>query len=337
MNLDRATFDHIVDALQQEAPLYFEGRAVTDVQIVETIPRPYSQLARVLIRFTDGEERAYIKLYRHPRLGDDHNSSSAKREHDAHAMLYEAFKEIEGCGVVRPIASFSELGGWVMEEIAGRTLEQELSRSATRWSGKRARQDLQKTLWQAGAFLRHFQQEFRQEDSISVEACGVLSEIDELLDRSDSMGTANAARVRAHVARLVAAQGNKPLPVVGQHGECYAPHHIFVRGGELLVFDITGIKYGPEYEDLSNLWVSLEALLKYPLFSRSVVGDLQAALLQGFKEGTEIQRAAFEIFQIKNMLRLLDSLRRISVTDWRAGVRRLVGLRFVRRWILKRT
>lgn len=337
MSLDRPTFERIARALRDDAGRYFPRRTVTDVEIVETIPRPYSQLARFVIRYSDGMERAYAKLYRHPRLGHEHNRSSVEREYGAHEALHRAFENIEGCGVVRPIASFAELGGWVMEEIDGRTLEQELSRKGPRWAGSRSRESLIASLDKAGLWLRHLQESFRQEGSTTLADSGILQEIDQLVENTVEMNEADKDRLRAHVSNLVAAHGTPPLPLVGQHGECYAPHHIFIRDGELLVFDITGIKYGPPYEDLANLWIGLEALRKYPVFSRSTVADLQSALLQGFSQGQELDTAAFEIYQIKNMLKLLDSIGRISVTDWRAGIRRAIGLRFVKGWLRDRS
>jgi len=336
MTIDLGSIEEIISRLGRSPESYFPDRMVDDIRLEKTIPRPYSQLARIRIGFSDGVERAYIKIYRHPRLGSGHNRSSAEREHDAHATLFEAFRGVDSCSVVRPIASFPDLGGWVMEAVEGPTLAEELHRKGHRLASPKASKTLLRAVAEAGTWLDHLHRQIRRDESVSVEECGVLEDITTLLEQSTALDDLERQQMAAYAQNLVRQLGTDRLDVVGQHGECYAPHHIFVTNGRLLVFDITGIKYGPLFEDLSNLWVGLEALRKYPLFSEPDVQRLQRAFLEGYGSDIDPQNPALALYELKNMLKLSSSWSRGAAKDWRGWARRSNGRWFIRRWLAGR-
>jgi len=307
------------------------------VRIVRTIIRPYSQLARASIRFRDGEVlKTYIKLYRHPKLPHTHNQDSAEREHSAHKTLHEAFQGLDGCTVVRPIAVFREWGGWVMENVDGRTLDSILRTKGNRISSVFSMAKLRRYASLTGRWLQHFQRSTRHDATVSLESAGVRQEIESALEDCEAFAREERDRIIDCSERLCSQTTQTSLGVVGQHGECFTPHHIFVSKGRVVVFDITGIKDGPAYEDLASLWVSLEAMLKYPLFKASDVEELQAAYLEGFSAEREIDESVFQLYVLKHMLKLLASWTRRSKGASFAALRSSAGRRFARNWLLNR-
>ena len=333
---DHDALRDVVRSLEAGATEFFPGKELRGIELEGWILREYSHLAMLRVRFAAGDRKICVKFYRHPHRAHDFNAASASKEYEAHRRLSAVFEGIESYSVIEPVAGFPEQGAWAMEFVEGRTLDAVLRSKGNRLASSRSGDDLRRYARLAGQWLQRLQEGTRGDGEPGDEHPGPIGAIRSKLETEGLFTDAERRRILDCAERLCREVGELSAPVVGMHGECFTPHHVFVSDGRIVVFDITGIRYGPPYEDLVSFWVGLEALLKYPVFRRRDIDRLQAAYLEGYAPDFPLSETAFELYKLKHMLGLLNSLHRSSKSSRMRAVRTWAGRSFVKNWVLER-
>jgi colanic acid/amylovoran biosynthesis glycosyltransferase len=190
----------------------------------------------------------------------------------------------------------------VMERAHGLPLDVLLRRARLKRNGERR---LVTPVRRAGRWLRYMHQTSRFDDDgrhlLTALVLNALEDL-ELVAAADRTIRRRRTEVADRLRALEARVAERPLPVVGQHGD-YWPGNIFIGERKVQVIDFEGYREGLPLDDVAYFLLQLKAYFSYPLIRRPYAG-----LARAFLDGAGVRREdeeALELFVTAKALRSL--------------------------------
>jgi Ser/Thr protein kinase RdoA (MazF antagonist) len=292
--------------------------------------RRLSDLARVGFEVNGKSREIYIKFHKHPSSPEERVRMKAQLEYQTLQCLSRAFAAIPGYSVVCPLAYFPEYKAVVTEKAEGTSLYIWLNRPVHMLLGP-GRARLEQWCYQAGFWLRKFQELTAQRDKERFASGHFWEEVATLLQRCNTLGFSPLFRERvgnwfmAELSRL----GEPEIEVVGQHPD-FHPQNILVTPTGITVLDFTSFRHGNRYYDLACFLTFLASRLKHPCFRVAPIERLQAHFLQGYHV-LALDDPLLRLHWVKEMLRYCTTLRS-RLSRWSLSLVQ----RFFLRWAVQR-
>ncbi len=323
----------VLSTMTHRYEVYFPG-VRTPPRILSTSMehRHLSDVARVRFQLARGSTEIYIKFHKHPSSPDERVRRKAKLEYETLKWLFEAFASVPGCSVVRPIAYFSEYKAVVTEKAEGVSLYAWLNRPFHTLLGSR-RKSVEEWCYQAGYWLRKFQELTAKCEKEKFESDAIRGEIESILQRCETLGFSHFFRqqVGTWLRSELDLLDEPAVEVVGQHPD-FHPQNILVTPTDITVLDFTSFRYGNRYYDLACFLTFLDSRLKHPFFRPAQVDHLRASFLRGYRLLT-VEDPLLRLYCVKEMLDYCATLRsRIPRSFWSLGL----AQRFFLRWAKQR-
>jgi len=300
----------VLDRLCRDAARYFPDRATPpEVGRVELVRRPLSDIAHVELSFGDTTTAVYVKLHRKPNAPVGRVRHKAGVEFETLGFLYERFRSIPGCAVVRPIAYFPEEMAVVTEAAVGDNLHRLIKTGAVAWRVASEHDRLARVCHASGVWLRHFQQLTRKPESLRLRVDEVLGPIRIDLKACVEIGfpKSEAAQLLALCEAELRRMDGRELPTVGVHPD-FQPDNILIADDTVTVLDFTSFGYGSACHDVARFLVTLDAFRRNPLYGRGLPG-LMAAFLKGYGIPDGDTRPLLLTSVVRNLARLTQSVR----------------------------
>jgi hypothetical protein len=330
-----ATFAPALTDLRANALRYFGTEPVRLIEAGEQ-ERPFSRLLRVRVESSNGPlAHLFVKAFK-PKDGPDGIDMMRARVAGDFATtlnVHRAMSSHGDLGAVRPVACYPEHLMIVTEEVAGRTLLEELCASACWFPRDATLQRLAATTANVGRWIRAFQATDYRGGVVSPES--LLDYIDVRLERlvehADDVDDGRRRQVLDHVAWLCARIPAADLQETRVHSDL-SLGNVLVPPGRVVVLDFAMAGWGTRLHDLTRVFVQIDLLRVKPHLQRSVVRVLQRSLVRGF-DRTLTEDAP--LFRLLVLLHRVNHLTTLTVNRARWPERAYNG--FVRlqhlRWI----
>jgi Ser/Thr protein kinase RdoA (MazF antagonist) len=265
--------------------------------------RPFSQVLEVHI---DGGGRAitaFVKILKPRAEGPEALEATRRniaREFEMTARVHRGLDGQVGLSTAQPIACYPDLLAMVTERVDGVALDRSLARGHT-LASEGAVERLLTTMGRVGAWLKAFQ---------SVDAPGGQVSLDEMRIYLDKRlqpladGGVIEREVRSgllrYFDRLAGRVSASDLPEVPVHAD-FTPENVVIRGDEVTVLDFTMAKRGPQYLDLSHMYMHVDQLKARPWFRPAVVDGLTRALVGGFDPLLHTHHPLFQLLLLQHV------------------------------------
>ncbi len=240
----------------------------------------------------------FVKIHSEPHLASldealqlPHLKETARQEFQTLCAVDAAFSgaAVAGCAAVRPFAFLESWNAIVMEEVAARSLKQELLRPRMMLGQDREWIPFQEAMGGAGLWLRRFHEQVgRLDGEQGVDVPALRDEATRALEPLQAaVGAGQLDRVRAALERRLAQLEGSRTPIALMHGDFNCANILVSPERTLYVLDPNAITRRPVYEDLARLLTDLMTR-KVQVFTGGAwvrSGRLQgcrAALLQGY-------------------------------------------------------
>lgn len=292
----------VLSTISRHYEVYFPG-VQRPPQIISTSieHRRLSDLARVKLRLDERSTEIYIKFHKHPHSPDERVRAKAQLEYETLKWLSEAFESVPGCAVVSPIAYLSVYKAVITQKAEGVSLYTRLNRPLHALFGA-GRKGMETWCYQAGCWLRKFQELTAKPEKERFESGRFWEEIESLLQRCGTLGFSRRFRerigtwLRSELDRL----GEPEVELVGQHPD-FHPQNILVSPKGITVLDFTSFRYGNRYHDVACFLTFLTSRLKHPCFRTTQIERLQANFLRGYRM-LALEDPLLRLYHVKDML-----------------------------------
>jgi tRNA A-37 threonylcarbamoyl transferase component Bud32 len=197
------------------------------------------------------------------------------------------------CSVPRLLMFDEPNHALVTERADGKSLAGIIREARTRGIGR-----LATSLRRAGTWLRIMQSHTKTGDDgrhvLTAVVLLALRDLD-LVSAGDSAVRRRCATIIERLRTLEARLAEKPLPIVGHHGD-YAPDNIFIGDRRVDVIDFSNYREGLPFEDVAQLLVHLELAGRHN-------PKLKRALLDGY--GAAVDEDQLQLFTMTKTLEML--------------------------------
>lgn len=327
------------DALEIVAgrPTALDGRKLSLQGVHAVSHRRFSHLAKVGV-LVDGETRtAYVKVVRPKDATEATRETLRLRlEHEVSVMvrLAHALKGHRHVGAVEPLLCVPEALLLMTLEVRGMPLADLLSARARWWPRQVGLDSLAKQLGYAGLWLAMFQQALRDHPSDEVIVADLRAYLDVRLQRLKTSSTCGE-RWRDDVLRLFDAYASAVEPEhlqrVPVHAD-YAPGNIIIGPDRATGIDLSMVRQGLRYHDVTHLDMHLDLMTLKPQFRSATLDPLRMAFARGFEDGGVLGTP------VAHLSRLLHTINHMSTvvlrrSGWRDRLLAGSTLRFHEAWL----
>jgi thiamine kinase-like enzyme len=322
----------VLQKLTERYFLYFpDAKMSPTISSVTVTSRRHCDIAWAELKFDGSTARICVKFPKEPgktpktpleRVGQD-----ARVDFETLSYLYERFRRVPGCSVVRPIAFFPEEMAVVTEEVEGENLHDLIKKKASLWHAGSEVEVLRAHCRACGVWLRHFQEFTTQQRRAALPVSRILEQVGTDLEVCVKMGLPGAVSLsllRFCEEQLRSVEG-RDFPVVGEHPD-FQPDNILLSPAGVTVLDFTNFRYGSAYNDIARFLASLDFLQKNPLYRRGRIRTLIAAFLQGYGWSQNEMDAGLTVYLIRYMVQAARTVRKVSYPN---PVKRLIERRAI--------
>lgn len=313
-----------------------------DLEVLQHIERPFSELVRVRLASPTSSRCLYVKRYKPKGQGQEQwllARDRVTRDYHASLRVIDRVGGVSGYAAVRPVACYPEDLALITEELPGETLTQTIERSARGWPRRPELDRLAAVLARVGGWIRLFQGE-RADQSGSLALASMREYLDVRLRKivassNDPFDEADRQRLLDWFDRVAAQVAGSELIGVPVHADL-CPANVLVHAGTIAVIDFAMASTGGLYLDLARMYTQLEFMQAKPWFRRQVIAELQRALLRGYDPLLRPDRPLFALFLLQHtmtqFLKLTLRPGRSTARMWNGYVRQRH-----RRWIHRLT
>ncbi len=288
-----------------------------DFRLEAGASRPGSDLWRARAVVEGRPRRLVVKVIRFLRPEDESvraHAARAQAEFDTLRRLRRDLQPWPDLRVPEPIMCLPEHRALILEEVGGETLKHLVLRQAQRPGSAQGWRRITDGFRAAGRWLGVIQS-LEQGPRERLDLEGMLAYDEVRLQRLVALGCLRprlADGVRAESRRLRDRLLDGPaLDSVFVHGD-FCPSNMLLDGDTLVVLDFTMVERGSTHQDLTYCFEYLERfmnrLLDRPFIRRRVIRELQAALLDGYRERMPISDPLFRLHQIRHHLNYLVNM-----------------------------
>jgi aminoglycoside phosphotransferase (APT) family kinase protein len=300
-----------------------------DFRIVRHLPRPYSDVYRLLLVSPNAAASfVYVKILA-PKTKSPANTEKyiarLAAEFNAGQRLHATFRHEDEFAVIKPVAHYPEFLAIVSEEAPGESLAHLIAREGRLWPADEKMERLAKHCRRAGQALAAMQK--ATPESAKFKPAELIEYIDVRLQRLSAseqtpFTSADRRQILKFLESAIPAIPPEQLASCGTHGD-YAPFNLLAATEKITVVDFTMFKTGSAYNDLTYFHHRLEGYLHKPIYRRQTIRRLQNAFLSGYVEAmgkTKQQwRVAadllFKILWIKHVVNNYSALMRQRVAS----------------------
>lgn len=284
--------------------------------VLRRIDGPFSTVYRVRIDTPGVVRHAYIK-FMIPRDGSVEELARLDRmlarEFAATRHLYDALRQDEAMGALRPLALLRDRRAIVTEEVPGRPYSDLLV------DGERSTAALAAIAASVGRWIRIYQELDVTPPPPPIELAERRRYLDDRLrlleGRVLAPGECRAALARFDaLTRDIGAPAVKAVPI---HADLTPANVVVDDGGRMTVLDFTMAKTGPTLHDLTHFYFHLELMAGRHRRRLAALREAQAALLGGYAPSCSVHDPLFRLLLLQHAACHLAQLssRRLPVVD----------------------
>ena len=288
---------------------------IQSYDILQVNERPYSHVARCVLRGTDGEKRVYVKIYKPFRYGKRKDySEKIVREFKTTLFWYQKLKDIDGVGTIKPLYIFPGDYTIITEETPGKRFVDMLPRLKY-ISTPGTRRHMRTVLFNIGRWLQVFQQIGEIKDQ-RFNPGDLIADVDLRLRRLvDYKGlyfdNDDRHRILSALHKMARDVTREELRICLLHQD-FSLSNILINNDEVVLLDFNDIQKGSIYFDVSRFFHQLEMLTFQPAFRKRVVKDLQRSFLKGYGTPDITEHALFRMFLVRHSFTQLIKIARFN-------------------------
>lgn len=300
-----------------------------DLQIGKIIKRPYSYVAKCLLKGSDSETYVHVKYYKNSKLPENEMQGLVEQDFQRLSYWNDKFKGSARYCVVQPLFIIPEKYIIITKDIPGNDLLRMITQNAAFFPSENRMKVLRRSLQDTGGWLQYFQ-------SLSPETDEKFS-IDEFSDYLDvrlkilcedkrrRFPDKYRKQILNYISQNSASISGEELRIAFCHGD--------FNLGNIIVTEaqVTGLDFGARNKssfllDVSRIYHQLFLLHFKPQFRLSVIRELQKALLEGFGHPQADRLMIFKFLLIRHTLTHLVGITRF----WQKGFKE----RLYNYWVL---
>jgi hypothetical protein len=272
----------------------------------------FSEIFKAKCFHNQGERNIVIKKYTEETRSYDTLRFSLEKEYHTLLFLYDKFKAFQGLSVVRPITILPEKNILITEHFDGKKLNELIIKDA-RWLPLKPQiERLQFILFQAGKWLRTFQEFTKKQTSVLFQKIDYSEKIQKRLELFWQYGLEKSykKKINDFINKTIKEANGTSLEIVGYHGD-FTPGNILVTDSEIGVLDLDRFDFRPKYDDLTIFLAALEG-------NKSILGMQKKyinILVKSFLHGYGIDQINLNLFNIYIFLNTLKKLSNIDLNQ----------------------
>jgi len=272
----------------------------------------FSEIIKVKFFQDQIEQRFVIKKYIAGRRSSKDLTSCVQNEYNILTYLYHKFSGLHGFNVIRPIAILLDRNILITEDFPGNKLNSLILNNA-RWIPSNVRfKRLTSYLFQAGKWLRYFQEFTKKQELFSLHESDYLEKVKQKLTLSINYGLVETGHHEIYdfVSKKISKASHLFLESVGYHGD-FSPWNILARENEIRVLDFDRFAYRSKYDDLTFFISALQG-------NKSILGMQKRKinlLIKCFLDGFGLEQIDWNVFNLHMVLTTLKNLNNIDLNQ----------------------
>ena len=292
-----------VSRLREGGAIPLNDGAPVTARVMSVWARPFSEVARVELRWPTGVRRVIAKIPRCKPGKADRRLKQLEHEFTSSRFLASTFSGETGLGVAEVLAYYPDIPALVWGEVEGVTLGVMAARQARGIPSESRLLQIETACRGAGRWLRVLQAATPVEGQhLSLNA--MIDYVDVRLERICELGPRGlGAEWRAAVRRVFTEARPAPddLRLAAIHGD-FSLSNIMYGGNRVVAIDFTRFGTGSIYYDVSRLYHQLGLLLHKPWFRPATIARLRRALLAGYDARLRPDQPVFQLHLIQHLL-----------------------------------
>ena len=277
-----------------------------NLTITNTIIRPYSYVVRCEIKGSIGEDVAFVKLYRNPKVKDlSEIAGLIQRDYDTFAFWTEKFTDLPNFNVVEPLWVLPEEHLLATREARGQTLFDLMLKNAAYFPGKAKTSLMEQHFEDVGTWLQHYQKLGGTGDEL-FDVGQLVEYVVERLNRLTSsretlFPMTYCHKIEAFMERVRNQIPEEQLRTCRTHND-FNLSNIMVDGDRVSVLDFGASKVDSIYLDLSRFYHQLYLWSFKPNYRIRNIDKFQKSFLRGFGITNVRDLLLFRFFLIRHTL-----------------------------------
>ena len=277
-----------------------------ELTITNTIIRPYSYVVRCEVKGDSGEDVAFVKLYRNPKVKDASEISGLiQRDYDTFAFWNEKFAGLPQFNVVEPLWVLPDEHLLATREAGGETLFDLMLKNASLMPGKTKVAMLEKHFENVGTWLHHYQ-ELGGSGGATFDVSQLVEYVVERLNRltvrqETLFPMAYCHKIEAFMEKVRHQIPPEQLRTCRTHND-FNLSNIMVDEELVTVLDFGASKVDSIYLDLSRFYHQLYLWSFKPNYRNRNIEKFQKAFLRGYGITNVRELLLFRFFLIRHTL-----------------------------------
>lgn len=295
-----------------------------DLEIDRVISRPFSRVARCVVKGADDTRAVFVKVYRNVMdKPSEEYVEKIQREYDITKFWYDLLEGSDEFRVVKPVLALPEKFIFVSEESKGENLFDIITGKAGFFPSNEDMKLLNRALLKVGNWLRYKESRLEPEEG--------LYSIPELLDYINvrleilkelpgkPFPDSYSNRIRSFFERYGETISDTERRMTITHSD-FNPGNILIGKDNVTVLDF-GRRVTESYLlDVCKLHFQLYLLTLKPQFRSSTIAQLQQSLLEGFGDIHADEKLMFRFLTIRNVVTHLTNILRSRQQSLKARV-----------------
>jgi len=315
------SIDEIKPAMWEDA---FPIGTFQELKVDKVISRPFSRVARCLVKGSAETRAVFVKVYRN--IMDKPSAEyveKIQREYDITKFWYELLEGSEQFCVVKPLLVIPEKFIFVSEESRGENLFDMITQNAGFFSSASDIEQLTKAMFNVGRWLQYKETRLSPEEGL-YSIPDLLDYVNVRLEILDSLpgkplSLSYQQRIRSFFQRYGDTVADEERRMTITHSD-FNPGNILVDNETVTVLDF-GRRVTESYLlDVCKLHFQLYVLTFKPQFRSATIARLQQALLEGFGDPNADQKLMFRFLTIRNVTTHLTNILRSKQPSVKARV-----------------
>lgn len=292
--------EQILSEIRQTAAKLYPARTeLRNVRIVGHTPKTDHYIYDIVIDFSEGNERAYAKVYRSKSGSNSARFLAAAETQNMHG-IHSLVAAGKLTGIPRPLGDFSHFGAVVAEKLTGIPLQSIIMKAALLpgYSDCGVLRDAARV---TGEWLRAFHDITADSPAIFDQDI-LLSELEKLCHSCKGEGLDDASiRKILSGTRSILAKNKRAVPHSAVLNE-FTPLNVVVGDGGVGFCDFSKMsRKSNSLQDAALFLAAVEALEKYPFCNRLITTEVQEAFLRAYG-ATEAEEQVLRVLKMKALL-----------------------------------
>lgn len=285
------------------------------VEVLRRIDGPFSTVYRVRVDGPGAPRHVYIKIMNPRGEGEEERARVDRmlaREYRATRRLYDALRQDEAMGALRPLALLPDHRAIVTEEVPGRPFSDLLV------EGRRGPEALAAVAAAVGRWIRIYQNLEPGTPGTAIELAEGRRYVDDRLRLLEGRVLAPGDRLAALARFDALSRGiGTAVTAVSIHADLTPANVVVDDNGRMTVLDFTMAKTGTTLHDLTHFYFHLELMGARHRRRLAALRIVQAALLAGYAPTCNPHDPLFRLMMLQHGVCHVAQLaeRRVPIVD----------------------